>query len=106
MAISAIQHPFAGIAVDQPRILEGIDFSQRTLNAQSVLAHLAYEPPYQQTAGEAHPTAEPALPDPITIARRGFKTSLASHLTIGLFETCLKRLKNNKAAGSDMWPNY
>jgi hypothetical protein len=105
MAISAIQHPFAGIVVDQPRILEGLDFSQRKLNAQSVPAHLASEPPYQQTAGEAHPTAEPTLPDPITIARRGSETSLASHLTIGLFETCLKRLKNNKAAGSDMWPN-
>lgn len=92
MEIAAIQHPFAGIVVDQSRILEGLDFSQRKLNAQSVPAHLASAPPYQQTTGEAHPTTRQPLPDPITIARRGSATTLAPHLTIELFETCLKRL--------------
>ena len=105
MDITAIQHPLHEIVVDQSSILEGLAFSQRKLNAQSVPAHLASSPPYQEHTGEVTSTQRPPLLDPIIIAKCGTEVSLASHLTIELFDTCLKSLKINKAAGVDMWPN-
>ena len=103
--MSAIQHPIQGIVTDAKRILEGVDFSQRLLNAQSVPSHLACTPPFQARAPRQTLRAEPPLPDPIKIARRGTETSLASHLNRFTFDMCLRRAKNNKSAGPDMWPN-
>ena len=48
--MSAIQHPLLGIATDAKCIIEGIDFSQRLLNAQSVPSHLACTPSIQTKA--------------------------------------------------------
>ena len=69
--MSAIQQPLLGIVTDAKRILEGVDFSQRLLNTQSVPSHLACTPPFQARAPRQTLRAEPPLPDPIKIARRG-----------------------------------
>ena len=89
--MSAIQHPLLGIVTDAKRILEGVDFSQRLLNAQFVPSHVACTPAFQARAPRQALRAEPPLPDPIKIARHGTETSLASHS----MENCLPTLQHD-----------